>query len=685
MRLFIAEKPSVGRAIAESLGVSVKNKNYIECSDGSIVTWCFGHMFELAEPDEYTPDDVPTNGKGRKIWRFDELPIFPERFILHPKSDAKEQLKAIKQLLKNADEVINAGDPDREGQLLVDELLEEYNVRLPVKRYWANAQDSISVQRALDKLRSNEEFRSLGIAARQRSYADWLVGMNLTRAYSIQAKTLVTMGRVQSPTLKLVVDRDRAIANFKPVDYFRIFAEQRLLDHEVCFSSELITENLDCTDEENRVIDRSKAEEIVAKIKDRPGEITGFKKTPKKKNQPLGYSLSDLTAKASSLWGFSAQQTLDVCQSLYEKKLTSYPRTDCSYLPEAQYGDAQNVLSAIKATCSDLGGLIDAADMSIHSKTWNTEKTTAHHAIIPTMQSGDFNALSDDEKKVYELVSRNFISQFYDVYEYYETEILSRIDGYDFRASGISVIKEGWRCCFKNDADKSDDDDNSEENNKQLPDVNEGDRTKCSDARIKTAKTKAPAKFTEGTLIKAMENIYKFIDDEVSKKVLRDGDGIGTSATRAGIISELKRKNYLTAKGKYIVSTELGQKAIAVIPEKIKSPILTAVFEGMLSKIEKQELSEHDFMEKQKKLVGDEIEKVKGLTLSIAPKKEQKVSAKYTCKVCGKGLIRRESAKNKGMFWWGCSGYPSCKQTYFDDNGKPKYESGSKASEKKHS
>ena len=367
MRLFIAEKPSVARAIAESLGVSKKTKNYTECSDGSIVTWCFGHMFELAEPDEYTSDDVPVNSKGRKVWRFDELPIFPENFKLHPKSDAKEQLKVIKQLLKDADEVVNAGDPDREGQLLVDELLEEYRFKKPVKRYWANAQDSISVSRALQCLKSNDEFISLGVAARQRSYADWIVGMNLTRAYSVKARTLVTMGRVQSPTLKLVVDRDRAIANFKPVDFFRIFAEQSVNDSK--FVSELLTQELDCTDEENRIISKEKADEIVAKIENKEGEILSFNKTPKKKNQPLGYSLSDLTAKASSLWGFSAQKTLDVCQSLYEKKLTSYPRTDCSYLPEAQYGDAENVLKAIKETCSDLSSLVDGADKTIHSKT----------------------------------------------------------------------------------------------------------------------------------------------------------------------------------------------------------------------------------------------------------------------------------------------------------------------------
>ena len=699
MRLFIAEKPSVAKVIAENIGIKKKNKNFIECNDGSVVTWCYGHMFELAEPDEYTPDTVPLSNKGRKIWRFEELPIFPEKFVLRPRKEAlvKEQLKVIKQLLKDANEVIHTGDPDREGQLLVDELLEEFKVKVSVKRYWANAQDNTSVSRALGSLKDNAEFVSLGTAARYRSFADWIVGMNLTRAFTIKARTLVTMGRVQSPTLKLVVDRDRAIVNFKPIDFYKIFASQTVLNNleqnnkSSVFVSELQTENLDNTDEENRIIDKNFAEKIIGEIKNQPGKILSFTETPKKKYQPLGFSLAEITAKASSLWGFTAQQTLDLCQSLYEKKLTSYPRTDCSYLPEAQFGDRGEVLNAIKDTCPMLASLVDGADLSIHTKTWNTEKTTAHHAIIPTMQRGDISQLSNDEQKIYQLVARNFICQFYPVHEFLDTQIISQINSYTFKANGKTVTNNGWLVCYEKDNNIADDcnEDQEQTSNIVLPKVAVDDVTRCDKAEIKDAKTKAPSRFTEGTLIKAMENIYKYTDDESARKTLKDGDGIGTSATRANIIAELKRKEYLENKGKNIVSTKVGQSAIDIIPEQVKSPVLTAVFESMLSGIEAKSIEPSTFMDKQKSLVNEEIEKVKAASITVAGKQstsnksQNNVSEKYFCKVCGKGLIKRESTKTKGVFWWGCSGFPNCKQMYFDDNGIPNYETKDKNKDEK--
>lgn len=692
MRLFIAEKPSVAKVITENIGIKKKNKNFIECNDGSVVTWCYGHMFELAEPDEYTPDTVPLSNKGRKIWRFEELPIFPEKFVLRPRKEAlvKEQLKVIKQLLKEANEVIHAGDPDREGQLLIDELLEEFKVKVPVKRYWANAQDNTSVSRALESLKDNADFVSLGTAARYRSFADWIVGMNLTRAFSIKARILVTMGRVQSPTLKLVVDRDRAIANFKPIDFFKIYASQTALnnleqyDETNVFVSLLQTDNLDNTDAEGRIIDKNYAENIIGEIKNQSGKILSVTKTPKKKHQPLGFSLAEITAKASSLWGFAAQQTLDVCQSLYEKKLTSYPRTDCSYLPEVQFGDRIEVLKAIKDNCPTLGILVDGADLSIHSKTWNTEKTTAHHAIIPTMQI-DKSQLSNDEQKIYELIARNYIAQFYPIYEYLDTEIVSQISSYTFKAKGKTVINKGWLVCYEKDNYIVDDNGATDQiSNMVLPNVFIDDVTKCDKAEIKDAKTKSPSPFTEGALIKAMENIYKYIDEEEYKKDLKDGDGIGTSATRANIIAELKRKDYLTNRGKNIVSTAVGQSAIDIIPEQVKSPVLTAVFESMLSGIEAKSIEPSTFMDKQKSLVNEEIEKVKAASITVAGKQstsnksQNTVSEKYFCKVCGKGLIKRESTKTKGVFWWGCSGWTKCKQMYFDDNGIPNYETKEK-------
>lgn len=669
MRLYIAEKPSVARVIADELGIQSKDKNSITCNNNAIVTWCFGHMLEQAEPDEYTSDDVPKNAKGKKIWRMEDLPIFPEKWVLHQKKDCKEQLKVIKELLSQCDEVVNCGDPDREGQLLIDEVLEEFKCSKKTYRYWCNAQDKVSVSRALANLHDNEDHISSGVAARCRSQADWLVGMNLTRAYTIKAKQLCAMGRVQSPTLKIVVERDRAIANFKPIDYYIINVVQNLENEKASFVSELLTQDLDCTDEDNRIIDKSVADKIAKEVKNQVGEILSFTETTKKKKQPLGYSLADITAKASAKWGFTAQHTLDVCQSLYEKKVTTYPRTDCSYLPEAQFNDSKNVLEAIRLTNNELANLIDNADLTIHSKTWNTDKTTAHHSIIPTQQ-GLSSGLTEDEAKIYNLVAKNFIAQFYPEHEFLETEILSKITDYKFKSKGITVINEGWCICFSDDT--NDNEEKEEDNQTKLPKCNAGDQTLCTNVLIKSAKTKAPSKFTEGTLIKAMENIYKYVDDENARKLLKDGDGIGTSATRANIISELKRKDYLTSKGKYIVSTATGQSTVDLIPARIKSAILTAGFEALLVKIENNELEPSVFIEKQKELVVMEIDKVKTKEIKTKTKPVLTISQEYKCQ-CGKGLIRRESVKKRGVYWWGCSGYPDCKQTYFDTNGKPNY------------
>lgn len=681
-RLFIAEKPSVARVIADSLGIKERQSNYIICKDDSYITWCFGHMFELVEPDEYLSDDIPLNNKGNKKWRLEDLPIIPDEFKLQEKSDVKEQLRAIKKLIKEAPEIVHCGDPDREGQLLVDEVLTEYKVKAPVKRYWANAQDKASVDKALKNLEDNSKYLSLGEAAKYRGYADWIVGINLTRAYTVKARTLITMGRVQSPTLKLVVDRDRAIANFISVDYFKIFAVQNLEDNEALkFTSELITKDLDCTNENDLIIDRTKAEEIINTIKGNKGAIESFQKKLKQKFQPLGYSLADITMKCSSLYGFSAKKTLDVCQSLYEKKLTTYPRTDCKYLPELQYNESGDVLAAIVKNNPIFADLVANADKSIHSKTWNSEKTTAHHAIIPTLAVGNFESLSEDEKNVYNLIAVNFIEQFYHAKEFYEIEIISKIDKYSFKASGTLLLNEGWEVCekllkTKKGADKGKDENISSELFK-IDSLEKGAATNCIDTQIKSAKTQPPEKFTEGSLIKAMENIYKYIDNENLRKMLKDGDGIGTSATRAGIISELKRKNYLKESGKFIISTDIGQKAVDVIPDKIKSPVLTAIFEGLLTQIEEGSIDSKDFLAKQEDLVRKEIDNVKNNSnlAGIAQEKKKEnadVSSKYKCKVCGKGLIRRESKNKKSVFWWGCSGFPECKQTYFDDKGKPK-------------
>lgn len=679
MRLFIAEKPSVAKAIAAELGVTGKGDGYIECGSDK-VTWCFGHMLEQAGPDEYTPDDVPTNDKGRKIWRVDELPIIPDEWILRPKEDAKKQVRVIGGLLKSASQIVNAGDPDREGQLLVDELLEHFNNKKPVIRYWSNAIDSVSVRRALANMKDNQEYHGFADAAEGRGKADWLIGMNLSRAYTLRAqrggsRALLTVGRVQTPTLALVVTRDREIEAFKSVPFHTIRAE---IQHPngAFWASWKAKEDQLGLDAEGRLVDTAVANALVESLTGKPGLISEYKQEAKKQNHPLTFSLSDMTALASKRFGYSAEDVLKTCQSLYEThKLTTYPRTDCAYLPESQFADAPDVLAAVKAVNPHLASIIDGADTSIRSRTWNDKKVSAHHGIIPTMHKGDLNKLNDKERNIYDLVVRAYLAQFYPIHEFMSTTVAVDVEGETFSAKGKVVTKSGWHDVYldNSDEDEGDQDDESQ----SLPKMGQGDAITCGQAARRDAKTKPPARFTEGTLITAMVNIHRFVTDPQHKKMLREGDGIGTEATRASIISELKRREYLETKGKQIISTTLGRSMIDALPEVVKSPVLTALYERMLQSVESGKTELGAFIAKQEAFIRDQVAKANDGAVSIAGGKEAApVSDVFKCMSCGAGLSRRPLPKKKGHFWWGCSNYPTCKQTYPDVKGRPNYSKG---------
>lgn len=679
MRLFIAEKPSVAKAIAGELGATGKGDGFIECGQDKI-TWCFGHMLEQAEPDDYTPADVPRGGNGKKIWRIDELPIIPQTWILKPKDDAKKQLAVIGKLLKEAKEVVNAGDPDREGQLLVDEVLEHFNSTKPVRRFWVSAQDSVSVKRGLDALKDNTTFAGWADAARARQRADWLIGMNLSRAYTLRAqrggsRALLTVGRVQTPTLALVVARDREIEAFKPVPYNTIRAD---IQHAGgTFSAAWqAREDQPGLDSEGRLIDTAIAVALVEKVTGKAGNIAEYSQEPKKKNQPLAFALSDITVAASNKFGYSAEDVLNTCQSLYEThKLTSYPRSDCAYLPESQHADAPRVLEAIKHVNPELGAIIDGADPRIKSKTWDDSKITAHHGIIPTMHHGNKAGLSDKERNIYDLIVRAYLAQFYPVHEFMQTTVGVNIEGETFAASGKVVTRNGWRDVYQ-EAEEEADKDADESGSQRLPAMAKGDSVTCTQATRRDAKTKPPARFTEGTLTRAMENIHKYVSDPEHKKMLREGDGIGTSATRASILSELKRREFLELKGKQIISTTLGRSVIDALPEVVKSPVLTALYERMLKGVEQGTGALAAFISKQEAFIREQVEKANTGAVTIAGGKEAAaVSTLHKCMACSSGLSRRPS-KKKGHFWWGCSNFPTCKQTYPDLKGRPDYSKG---------
>lgn len=613
MRLFIAEKPSVAKAIVAELGCVTRGDGFITCKDGSVVTWCFGHLLEQAEPDAYLPDDVPRTKKGSKVWRFEDLPIYPKNWKLLPKNDkgVKKQLATIGKLLKKASLVVHAGDPDREGQLLVDEVLEHFRYTGRVQRFWVSAQDSASIRKGLTNLRDNETFDGMRLAALGRSRADWLLGMNLSRAYTLarQAqgkKELIAVGRVQTSTLALVAKRDVAIRDFKPVPYFVIKA--RLGGGKPFTAVWEPEESQAGIDEQKRLVDRCIAAALQQRLK-AVGQATVVRcsRTPKKIAQPKAFSLADIQLGASNQFGFSAEKTLNLCQSLYEThKATSYPRTDCSFLPESQYADAKNVLAAIAKTMPPLAGLVAKCDCSIQSPTWNDKKITAHHGIIPTQQAADGSKFSDDERKIYRLIAERYLSNFLPAHEYLACSIELRIATERFSAKGRLVTKPGWKVVTSAaDEDKADDE------GQALPELKSGLQLPVSGIDCEEERTKPPAAFTEGTLIRAMEIIHQAVNDPQSKKFLKEGDGIGTPATRAAIIAELKRKKYLEVKGKKIVATELGLHLLQVVPDVMKNPVLTALFERILREVEAGNVPLDVFIEKQKQLVINELRRLR--------------------------------------------------------------------------
>lgn len=427
--VIIAEKPSMARAIKEGLGAEASRY---------VITNAFGHILEQAEPDAYLPDHIPKTAKGKKKWRMEDLPIIPQRWKKFPKRDAREQLDKIGQLLKQADTVINAGDPDREGQLLIDEILEHHGYKGRVQRVWLKALDAENVRKAFAAIEDNRKYHPLRDAAEARSQADWLVGMNITRVLTIRSRELYAVGRVQTPTLALVVRRDLAIENFVPRDYFEVFARCR--HGQGVFTAKWEPRSTDSAgfDEEGRLIDRKVAEAIGAKAAGQ-GKVAKFEARELKQPAPLPFSLSALQKVASARHGMSANRVLEVAQSLYEKKITSYPRTDCQYLPEEQHKDAPKILASLPIP-DDIRSLVDPRRK--HAA-WNNAKITAHNAIVPTGQMA--SGLSGDEARLFELIWKSYVALFLPDYRYRSLSATVDLGGEVWKATGRQDIDPGWK------------------------------------------------------------------------------------------------------------------------------------------------------------------------------------------------------------------------------------------------
>ncbi|AZG73824.1 DNA topoisomerase III [Shewanella livingstonensis] len=608
MILYIAEKPSLGRAIADVLPKPhKKGDGFITAANGDCVSWCIGHLLEQAEPDAY--DDA------FKSWKLEHLPIVPQTWKLQPKPKTRSQLTVLRKLVKQASSIINAGDPDREGQLLVDEVISYLGVKgdklNQVQRLLISDLNPQAVKRALGQLRSNREFIPLSTSALARSRADWLYGMNMTRAYTIQGRKVgyqgvLSVGRVQTPLLGLVVRRDDEIADFKPKAFYEVLAHL-LTDQQQAFTAKWQPSEA-CQpymDEDGRVLAKGLAENVVARINGKPAEVTKLDAKDKRQNPPLPYSLSALQIDAAKRFGLSAKEVLDTCQSLYERhKLITYPRSDSRYLPKDQHSLAPKVLDAVLKGAAGLVEACDAPNAKLKSKAWDDTKVDAHHAIVPTEKVANLSSLSSNEAKLYQHVARQYLAQFYPAYIYAETSVEVTIAGGLFTTKARQDKTLGWKQLFKraattnqgNSHSSSGEDDNDEAV-QSLPPLVKGQILQCERGELLEKMTQAPKHFTDATLLGAMTGISRYVTDSDIKKILKETDGLGTEATRAGIIELLFKRGYLIRQGKSILATPVGVGLIRSLPESATTPDMTALWENSLDAISQKRLKYDAFMQ----------------------------------------------------------------------------------------
>ena len=597
MILYIAEKPSVGRAVADVLPKpQQKGDGFIKVGNGDVVTWCIGHLLEQAEPEAYHPD--------YKKWRKEHLPIIPQEWKQQIKRETSKQFSVVKKLIKEASLLVNMGDPDRVGQILVDEVINYSGVskakREMTKRCLINDMNPTAIQKALNNLRTNSDFIPLATSALARARADWLYGINMTRLCTLLGQEVgyqgvLSIGRVQTPVLGLVVHRDADIENFVSKPFYEVFVTVQTQQNET-FSAKW-QPSVACEpyrDEDGRVLVRKLAETVVQKVTGQPSLITAVAKDQKKQHAPLPYSLSALQIDASKRFNLNAQKTLDICQQLYERhKLITYPRSDCRYLPTGHFAERHDVIDAIGKTVPALTNAISAADLALKSKAWNDAEISAHHAIIPTATSMDATRLSHDERQIYELIARQYLMQFYPPFVYAEHQIDVEIAGGQFIARQKTLLAPGWKALLVNDKTTGPD---AEFSRTQLPNVQVGERGTCIDAQLSEKQTSPPKHFTDATLLAAMTGIARYVTDPEVKKVLRDTDGLGTEATRAGIIELLFKRQFLIKQGKDIRATEIGKQLINSLPERMVVPDMTAHWEAQLEAICQKRLRYNDFM-----------------------------------------------------------------------------------------
>ena len=646
--LVIAEKPSVARDLADALPGSFENNDtYLESED-TVITFAVGHLVELTDPEDYD--------ERFKKWRMADLPIVPEEFRLRARDKkAEKQLKVIHKLLKrdDVDRIVNACDAGREGELIFAYIYETSGVDKPVERLWINSMTKTAIKDGFEKLRPGEQLRQLEAAARSRSEADWLVGMNATRAATIRGRAwvggVVSLGRVQTPTLALMVKREREIQAFVPEPYWLVHAE---------FDPRY--EGLWFEGEETRLKDGKRADEIAAKVSGAEGMVESVERKEQSERAPLLYDLTSLQRDANRRFGFSARRTLQAAQSLYEdKKAITYPRTNSRWLS----GD---LVSQLKPTAATLQPIPDYAEAARYvlglqqlplGRVVNDSKVTDHHAIIPTDVEHELDRFSPDERRIFDLVARRFLAVFHPPARYARTTIITVVEEERFRSRGKITLEAGWRGVYGLESDEDrkarqqEEDSENENESAELPPLEQGQSVKCASAEVEAKETKPPPRYTEATLLSAMETAGKLIDDEELREAMKES-GLGTPATRAETIETLIRREYIERAGKDLTPTPKGLQVISMLEEHpLTSPELTGDWEKRLTDIERGADERGAFIKDIEDFTRATVEKIAALDKEKLRPERVELGL---CPRCGAetGEIIKENSKAYGCTSW---------------------------------
>ena len=610
MRLFLCEKPSQAKDIAAVLGASRRGDG---CWTGpnATVTWCIGHLLETAPPDAYD--------ERYKRWVLADLPIIPDKWKMRVKPKTASQFKAVKRLLGEASELVIATDADREGEMIARELVDHCRYRGPIQRLWLSALDDASIRKALAALKPGAETFNLYHSALGRSRADWLIGMNMSRLFTLLGRQsgyqgVLPVGRVQTPTLRLVVDRDRSISDFVPVAYWAI--EVHLKHDSQVFTAQWRADPHTC-DEQDRCLNQAHARQAATAMQNASqARVVNLRTERMREVAPLPFDLGTLQEVCSKKLGLGAQETLDIAQSLYETyKVITYPRSDCGYLPQSQHAEAASILHALQQADPNLGALAAHLDPQRRSRAWNDAKVSAHHGIIPTAAAKNLERLAGKPRAVYTLIRARYLAQFLPNHEYDRTQADFDCAGQALRAVGKQIVESGWKRALpqalapaKGDAPAP----------QPLPLLREGLDCAITDVRLKDLWTQPPKPFTEGDLIKAMKNVAKLVQDPLLKQKLKDTTGIGTEATRAGIIQGLLDRGYLSKNGKALAATPPAFSLIDAVPRAIADPGTTAIWEQALDMVQSGEMSLETFVSKQAAWMSKHIERCSGLQMTIS-------------------------------------------------------------------